>query len=72
MPVLPLTMSNTSLDCVHIDQSVLVHLPDKPTSVGVLPFAKNTTEFIVWHWDTECYDRFTFLRTLAFGLNTPT
>lgn len=22
--------------------------------------------------DTECYDRFTFLRTLAFGLNTPT
>lgn len=47
MPVLPLTISNTSLDCVHIDQSVLVHSPDKPTSVGVLPFAKNTTEFIV-------------------------
>lgn len=36
-------------------QSVLLHSPDKPTSVGVLPFAKNTTEFIVWHWDTECY-----------------
>lgn len=40
---------------MHIDQSVLVHLPDKPTSVGVLPFAKNITEYIGWHWDTECY-----------------
>lgn len=48
-------MSNTSLDCVHIDQSVLVHSPESPTSVGVLPFAKNTTEYIGWHWDTEYY-----------------